>query len=195
MNNKQNIINSNFIYKLINLKTMRNLILTMGLSFIISLAFSQTTETNNNDDAKTELKGHAVLRGAKTVIGSQPGPNWASVELYPNTGTDIGIRFVSFNEGLSTLTHKGAGQLTIKTDSEKAPIYFKTGEQKTNSLTIANEGKVGIGIDKPEYELHVNGSAAKAGSGDWAVASDKNVKKQYRLDTYSNIKYQLSCLI
>jgi FtsZ-binding cell division protein ZapB len=46
---------------------------------------------------------------------------------------------------------------------------------KVNGATASTH--VGIGTSAPAYLLHVNGAAAKPGSGSWTVASDKRLKK------------------
>jgi hypothetical protein len=44
-------------------------------------------------------------------------------------------------------------------------------------MTVANNGRVGIGTITPWYTLHVNGSAGKPGGGSWSSASDRRLKK------------------
>jgi hypothetical protein len=53
----------------------------------------------------------------------------------------------------------------------------------TNEVfTVLYDGRVGIGIDNPGYELEVNGNAAKPGGGSWLNSSDgrlKDIKGKY----------------
>lgn len=46
--------------------------------------------------------------------------------------------------------------------------------------TETNGSNVGIGIEAPQFKLHVNGSAGKPGGGSWSSASDRRLKKNIR---------------
>jgi uncharacterized coiled-coil protein SlyX len=93
----------------------------------------------------------------------------------------------SYNSFLGTYADASSGNL-----SNAAAIGSFAYVSTSNSLVLgAINGingatastNVGIGTSAPSYLLHVNGDAAKPGSGSWTVASDKRLKKN--ISTFS----------
>ena len=193
LTNKQNFINPE------NLKTMKNLILTICLSVAVSFSFAQIDVVGPDGDVgvgvtnpteKLDISGNLKIRGNFATIGSAAGSAWTSLrigegrsgngasyfDLVPRSDETFGIRFVSFDYGVGSLAHAGSSQLVLRTDKPNAPLWFRTGGNSTNRLVVAANGNVGINTNSPGVKFEVQGWAAKPGGGEWAAASDKKLK-------------------
>jgi len=119
---------------------MKNLMLTFCLSILVSLAFSQIDvlgPSGNvgigtaNPEAKLDVNGDAIIRGALLNIGNnastyndmvslkvggeRPADGPAAFELIAdkNNYTDWGFRFVRFANGYTNLDHRGTKSLVF----------------------------------------------------------------------------------
>jgi len=188
------INNSNFIYKLINLKTMRNLILTICLSIAVSLAYSQIHVTGpnggnvgigvTNPTQKLDVSGALKVRGNYLSLGKNAGTSnvilnvggersangSASFQLAADKSNypDWGFRFIRFPNGFTNLDHRGTNSLVFNC-KDGAPLIFGTlGEQRFR-------------IETNKIQSYVQ--AYKPNGGPWAGSSDKRLKKD--ISTYS----------
>ena len=69
----------------------------------------------------------------------------------------------------------GTGAGVIIGASSQHPLYLRTAN--FTRMTIKEDGKVGIGTTSPNFQLEVNGDAAKTGGGLWSTISDFRLKK------------------
>jgi len=154
---------------------------------------------------KLDVKGgNTILRGRETVVGSDAAGGMAqvsvgrgrikngraTVSLFPYVETDK----VAATGWISAGTTKNSGKqyatfqgnvkdfLSIRSYQNTANILFQTpgknaAEDGIAKLMIKPGGRVGIGTENPTALLHVHGTAAKPGGGDWVGISDRRAKK------------------
>jgi hypothetical protein len=139
--------------------------------------------------------------GANTYIGTNAGVG-ANGSCNTMLGKGAGYRtnsggnntFVGRDAGGGNTTGSGntfVGYIasmpsTLTNLSNASAIGFRASVSTSNALVLGSingvngataDTKVGIRTTAPAYNLHVNGTAAKAGGGSWTVASDKKLKK------------------
>ena len=66
----------------------------------------------------------------------------------------------------------GSSSFQLRTTSNNRFHIFTT----SPVVSVDSTGRVGIGVQDPDFLLHVNGTAGKPGGGSWSVASDARLK-------------------
>lgn len=123
---------------------------------------------------RLHVTGDAIIEAESGVLGLLKG------------GSDNGRRFSILNGG--TDQSNSASYMTMNGINHNANFVFNgksiafltnkaPGNFGSRSMDITAAGDVGIGTQTPGYKLEVIGTAGKTGGGEWAVSSDRRLKK------------------
>ena len=132
-------------------------------------------DTSNNICTPGDINIIASTTETKTFqIGQGRTDNGISlIDLIGDpTYTDYGVRLIRYAglNGGATLTSRGLGALTIKTE-EAGAIAFAT--TAVTRMTITATGEIGIGTTSPAYKLDVEGGIRETDAPDvsWTTAT------------------------
>lgn len=168
------------------IKTMRNLMLTFCLSFIISITYGQIKVVAPDGDVgigistpteKLDVNGNVKVRD-NIFIGENAGTGEAYISVGEGRSEngrasfkliadaeeydDWGFRFVRFANGYTNLDHRGSNNLVFN-NVDGAATYF----------SVSDNAKMSI----EDNQIQSMVQAYKLGGGPWAATSDGRLKK------------------
>lgn len=198
------MINLNLVTKIVNSKQMKNLILT-GLVVVaaISLSFGQLkvvapdgnvnlgdiTGIDDENQQKLNVGGNAMV-GNNLQVGALSGADPVQVQVGLNRGVAGNAfidllastpdawngRFIANTSGVTSFSHRGSSYFYLKCASVGSELWLGV-KRAPYALIIDGTGRIGMGGERaPQYDLHLDGTAAKPGGGSWTNASDKRLK-------------------
>jgi uncharacterized coiled-coil protein SlyX len=146
---------------------------------------SENTATGKDALRFNENGNQNVVIGVKALQGSNVSGNVA-VGYMAGYGAQS-----DYN---TTIGYKAGGNLTTGSNNILIGKEVNLSDPTlSNKLNIGNTlygdlslGRVGIKMENPSYDLHVNGSAGKPGGGSWMDSSDRRLKKN--IQNLSGIK-------
>jgi hypothetical protein len=140
---------------------------TMGASRLWSVPYAMRSAGLTGSLANITVTGenrigNHLLGGTNIEVNNYgTGNRYAFIDFHGDDAySDYGLRIVRNNTGqdaLSRIMHRGLGSLDIYTH-EAAPVDLYT--SAVMRMRIAANGRVGIGITAPGYQLDVNGEIA-----------------------------------
>jgi len=137
-------------------------------SFVGFRAGFRNTWGNENSFMGHYAGGANTTGRQNSFIGNMAG-------LHNTTGSRNIFLGYDANPSIGTLSNAGAIGWRAYVSASNCLVLGTV--KGVNGAGPNDSTKVGIGIHAPAYLLHVNGTAAKPGGGNWTVASDQRLKK------------------
>lgn len=173
---------------------MKNLIITLFLSSLVTFAFSQVKVISNGNVGiggitpayELDVNGKFQVRGSQFLVGKDAGSSTVVFKLGANRSADgsvgfdfvsdqskfpqYGDRFLRNHSGISVFSHRGDKPLRF-INSDEGIMAFHT--KNIQRIVIEPLGDVGVGTTNPTSKLQVGGDVK---ASDYIVVSDKRLK-------------------